>query len=130
MTMSYLEMSKEDASEDKNATECEKSELSELSLNRCSPEADSIIFESLKRINSIVTEEVTITNWGAIDRFHDLADAARKQGDIKKLRQALGDLERVVRRQTLEEAPKSLVGFDWDDGHEPLAAIGEKLGLS
>ena len=132
--MSYLEMSKKVIEKKKNkgesVRECEKSEISETSLNKRSQETDSMIFESLKRINSIVTEEVTITDWGAIDRFQELANIARNRGDIPKLRQALGDLERVVKRQVLGADSSHLIGFNWDDGHKPLAAIGEKLGLS
>ena len=96
--------------------------INELRSSRCTPEADSIISESLKKINFSVPEGVQITNWEPIDRFQKLVNSARVQGNIPFLCQSLGDLARVVNQQVRELESSPLVVLEWDDGQLGIGA--------
>ena len=113
--MSYLEMAKE-VSGRKGFGKCyERNERNERNSAR-TPEPDSLVADSLERINASVPAEVAISDWSAFDRFTALADEARDRGDIPALRQALSDMERIAKQQVADFRP--LVVYDWDD--EPV----------
>ena len=111
--MSYLKIAKKVSSRRGFGDQYELIRTNELN-SECTHDADSLVADSLERINASVAAEVTISDWDAIDRFTALADDARDRGDIPALRQALSDMERVVKQQVADFQP--LVVYDWDDG--------------
>ena len=127
MSPTYFEMSQK---ESENDTGHELRRINELRSNSCTLEADSLISESLKKTNLSVPFGVQIRDWDAIDRFEKLVNSARIQENILFLRHALSDYERIVRQQVVELQSNPLVVFDWDDGHELLTTIAEKLKLN